>query len=80
MSASSDVKLLFKGILAAETKKKNGAQAMKRGLDAAANAAGGSSSSGSGSACKQQRLRVQATALAPARIRGERLLVFTCLI
>ena len=55
MSASSDVKLMFKGILAAETEKKNGAQAMKRGLDAAAKAAGGSSSSGSGSACKQQR-------------------------
>jgi hypothetical protein len=35
--------------------KKTGAQAMKRGLDAAAKAAGGSSSSGSGSACKQQR-------------------------
>jgi len=55
MSASSDVKLMFKGILAAETEKKIGAQAMKRGLDAAAKAAGGSSSSGSGSACKQQR-------------------------
>ena len=54
MSASSDVKLMLKGILAAETEKKNGAQAMKRGLDAA-KAAGGSSSSGSGSACKQQR-------------------------
>ena len=50
MSASSDVKLMFKGILAAETEKKTGAQAMKRGLDAAAKAAGGSSSSGSGSA------------------------------
>jgi hypothetical protein len=55
MSASSDVKLMFKGILAAETEKINGAQAMKRGLDAAAKAAEGSSSSGSGSACKQQR-------------------------
>jgi hypothetical protein len=55
MSASSDVKLMFKGILAAETEKKAGAQAMKRGLDAAAKAAGGSSSSsGSSSACKQQ--------------------------
>ena len=61
MSASSDVKLVFKGILAAETEKKNGAQAMKRGLDAAAKAAGGSSSSsGSGSACKQQRSLQQA--------------------
>jgi hypothetical protein len=74
MSASSDAKLMFKGFLAAEAEKKNGAQAMKRGLDAAAKAAGGSSSSGS------QRLRVKATALAPARIRGERLLVFTSLI
>jgi hypothetical protein len=55
MNASSDVKLMFKGILAAETEKKAGAQVMKRGLDATANAAGGSSSSGSGSACKQQR-------------------------
>ena len=59
MSASSDVKLMFKGILADETEKKACAQAMKRGLDAAAKAAGGSSSSssssGSGSACKQQR-------------------------
>jgi hypothetical protein len=56
MSASSDVKLMFKGILAAETEKKASAQAMKGGLDAAAKAAGGSSSSsGSGSACKQQR-------------------------
>jgi hypothetical protein len=56
MSASSDVKLMFKGILAAETEKKAGAQAMNRGLVAAAKAAGGSSSSsGSGSACKQQR-------------------------
>ena len=58
MSASSDVKLMFKGILAAYTEKKAGAQAMKRGLDAAAKAAGGSSSSSSsssGSACKQQR-------------------------
>ena len=55
MSASSDVELMFKGILAAETEKKAGAQAMKRGLDAAPKATGGSSSSGSGSACKQQR-------------------------
>ena len=60
MSASSDVKLMFKGILAAETEKKAGAQAMKRGLDAAAKAVGGSSSSsssgsGSGFGCKQQR-------------------------
>jgi hypothetical protein len=62
MSASIDVKFMFKGILAAETEKKAGAQAMKRGLDAAAKAAGGSSSSssssgssGSGSGCKQQR-------------------------
>ena len=55
MSASSDVKPMFKGILAAETDKKTGAQAMKRGLDAAAKAAGGSSSSGSGSVCKEQR-------------------------
>jgi hypothetical protein len=54
MSASSDVKLMFKGTLAAETEKKSGAHAMKRGLDAAAKAAGGSSI-GSGSACKQQR-------------------------
>jgi hypothetical protein len=46
---------MFKGILAAETEKKTGAQAMKRGLDAAPKATGGSSSSGSGSACKQQR-------------------------
>jgi len=74
MNASSDVKLMFKGIMAAETEKKTGAQAMKRGLDAAAKAAGGSSSSGSGSACKQQR------SLQPAPIRGERLLVFTSLI
>ena len=58
MSASSDVKLMFKGILAAETEKKAGAQAMKRGLDAAAKAAGGSSSSGSGSACKQLLLEI----------------------
>ena len=49
MSASSDVKLMSKGILAAKTEKKAGAQAMKRGLDAAPKAAGGSSSSGSGS-------------------------------
>jgi hypothetical protein len=56
MSASSDVKFMFKGILADETEKKACAQAMKRGLDAAAKAAGGSSSSsGNGSACKQQR-------------------------
>jgi len=57
MSASSDMKLMFKGILAAETERKAGAQAMNRGLAAAAKAAGGSSSSsrGSGSACKQQR-------------------------
>jgi hypothetical protein len=55
MSASSDVKLMFKGILTAEAAKKNGAQAMKRGLEAAAKAAGSGSSSGSGSACKQQR-------------------------
>jgi hypothetical protein len=54
VSASSDVKLMLKGILAAETEKKAGAQAMKRGLDAAAKAAGGSSI-GSGSAYKQQR-------------------------
>jgi hypothetical protein len=32
---------------------------MKRGLDAAAKAAGGSSSSGSGSACKQQGLKIK---------------------
>jgi hypothetical protein len=56
MSARSDVKLILKGIQAAETEKKAGAQAMKRGLDAAAKAPGGSSSSsGSGSACKQHR-------------------------
>ena len=55
MSASSDVKLMPKGVLAAETEKKAGAQAMKRGLDAAPKAAGDSSSSGSGSACKRQR-------------------------
>jgi len=46
---------MFKGILTAEAVKKNGAQAMKRGLEAAAKAAGSGSSSGSGSACKQQR-------------------------
>jgi hypothetical protein len=46
---------MFKGILAAETERKAGAQAMKRGFDAAAKTAGGSSgSSSSGSACKQQ--------------------------
>jgi hypothetical protein len=31
MSARSDVKLMFKGILAAETEKKAGAQAMNQG-------------------------------------------------
>ena len=73
MSASSDVKLMFKGILAAETEKKAG---RRSGHEARPRCR----SKGRWRQQHRQRLRVQATALAPTRIRGERLLVFTSLI
>jgi len=73
MSASSDVKLMFKGILAAETDKKS----QRSGHEARPRCR----RKGRWRQQQQrQRLRVQATALAPAPIRGERLLVFTSLI
>ena len=73
MSASSDVKLMFKGILAAETEKKS----RRSGHEARPRCR----RKGRWRQQQQrQRLRVQATALSPERIRGERLLVFTSLI
>ena len=75
MSVSSDVKLMFKGILAAETDKKS-----QRSGHEARPRCRREGRWRQQQQQQQQRLRVQATALAPARIRGERLLFFTSLI
>jgi hypothetical protein len=73
MSASSDVKLMFKGIQAAETEKKSrrsGHEARPR----CRRKGRWRQQQQQQQQQQRQRLCVQAKALAPARIRGERLL------